>query len=541
MGFLIERRDRERLVRESFAQGLRYYHFNLELDFTQVLLQWYLWADEFFNQEKGVPYLENLSRYKFINRVTRRGVCIVMKLWIWKTIVSLTGETTYIVLLANKEKFQNHKYKTCKEGRYWECEYPSHENRFDGISLESTFSVFMGHCTSNSWWENVCRRDREVEVRSTLDCDSRHECCNSSLCIGHLIFSNLFSNSDNDSLPPNHRSKTKRDRYHRNYPPRSIVSDSRYSFNFIYQKSFDFRTFFSDGFEFFLDFEDFFPETNFFWIAQIWFGSIIDDFFCIFTDNFYRMPHIFRNICIAQVDDTDLESLGAGMDHSSIEWWIDSKSCRHEWYQNKHSKTNSLLSIIRSMCKTHKGTRRDETPSNPCFWIFIPKSSRMLEKILVFYIEVKHMHRTKCENKSNNWRNEEWFEDIYGFCSWECDRLIECIHRKSHTEDGSNEGMWAWCRNTEIPCPKIPDNSSQEERKNHTDTKSNRLVRNHLKRKEVDNTHSYSDTSEDYSEKVKESSQENCNFWWKRVRIDNRCNSVRSIMKSVDKFKGTHK
>ncbi len=123
---------------------------------------------------------------------------------------------------------QYKKYQTSKHGWHRESEYPSHQNRSDRISLESTFSMFMCHGSSNTWGENMRGGYREPEVRCRANSDGGHQRGNCSLRIGEFIFANFFTDRDDDALPSYHRTKSEWYRYHRNDPPRGIIRDGCY-------------------------------------------------------------------------------------------------------------------------------------------------------------------------------------------------------------------------------------------------------------------------------------------------------------------------
>ncbi len=164
----------------------------------------------------------------------------------------------------------------------------------------------------------------------------------------------------------------------------------------------------------------------------------------------------------------------------------------------------------------------------------------MLVEILIFDKKMKQMKESECEDKSDNRGNEEGLSSIKDFRPRDCHPMwIEVVHREGNSEDRTDKCMGAWSRDSEIPRSEIPYNRSDEERKDNTDSKRNRLTRDHIERKEVDNPHRHSDASEEYSTEVKKCSKENGHFWWKGIGIDNGSNRIGCIMESIDKLKST--
>ena len=166
----------------------------------------------------------------------------------------------------------------------------------------------------------------------------------------------------------------------------------------------------------------------------------------------------------------------------------------------------------------------------------------MLEKVMIFHIEMENMHSSKSKQKSYNWRNKKWFSSIDYFGPWDThSRLIEPIHSEWHSEYWTNECMRAWSRNSKIPSSKIPDNCSKKEREHYTNSKWYWLISNHIKRKEMNDPHSYRYTTETHSQEIKKSSKQYSLFWCERICIDNWCYSICCIMKTIDEFKCTNK
>ena len=150
------------------------------------------------------------------------------------------------------------------------------------------------------------------------------------------------------------------------------------------------------------------------------------------------------------------------------------------------------------------------------------------------------MHGTKCEHKSNKWREEKWFKGINNFLGWNSNCRIHKIHHERYPKDRSNECMWARCGESEIPSSKIPDNRSNKEGEYDTNPKFHGGIGEFFEREELHNTNSYTSSSDNHTKKIKKSSEHNGFFCWKRIGIDNWGHSIGSIMKTIDEFECTN-
>ena len=196
-----------------------------------------------------------------------------------------------------KDTFKNIEYTSCKYCWGWQSECPCEEDIFDSSSLETIFSMFMSHCSSNTRWHDMCGGYRKMEKRCCLNSSSCHERCDRCLGVGEFFFTDFFTDCYHNTLPSYHRTKTERDRYHDDYP--------------------------------------------------VW------DCLCTTGDS--------RNI---------------------IHRW---EKCN----QYEHRETYTFLSIIRSMSKAHEDTWSDESCLDPCFWILVPETSWMFEKIMILDVKMQ--------------------------------------------------------------------------------------------------------------------------------------------------------
>lgn len=96
--------------------------------------------------------------------------------------------------------------------------------------------------------------------------------------------------------------------------------------------------------------------------------------------------------------------------------------------------------------------------------------------------------------------------------------------------------MWTRYRKCEPPCTKIPNNWGYKNWDYKCDTKRCRCMRNHCKRKEMHNTHCYSSSTKKDSEEVQKRCNEDRFFWWERMTINNRSDSVGSIIHTIHEF-----
>ena len=292
----------------------------------------------------------------------------------------------------------------------------------------------------------------KVEIWGCLYSHSCHDRCDCRLCISELVFPDFFAYRDDDTFPSDHRTETKRDRYHDDDP----VGDS---------------------------------------------FSATDD---------------TRDIVLS----------------------------REKCYQYEHSKTDSFLSIIWSMCKADKCARHNKRILNPWFWILIPYTTGMTEEVFIFYIEVKDMHGSKCEHKTNKWRKKKWLKCLDHFMPRKIHILIHEVHDERYSKDRSDKCMWAWCGNTEIPRSEVPYDRSDEEWEYDTNSKCYTRMRwfigNFIKRKEFHDTNSDTRTTYNHTQKIEKCCEKDCFFRSQRIRIYNGCYGICCIMESIDKFECTY-
>jgi hypothetical protein len=116
----------------------------------------------------------------------------------------------------------------------------------------------------------------------------------------------------------------------------------------------------------------------------------------------------------------------------------------------------------------------------------------------------------------------------------------EIPDRDRNSEDRTDESMRWWCRDTEVPRPEIPDDRSDEEWEDDTDSISEWRRGNSLEWEEVYYSHSNRDPTDENPEGIHAGREDHGVLSLQSIGIDNWCHSIGCIVKSIDELKCTN-
>ncbi len=453
----------------------------------------------------------------------------------------------YIIL--KEDPMKNEKYKTSSYYSNRKCQHPCHKNTFDRIELQSMTTMLIGACSCNTGWHNMGCRNRESNIRR---CANSKGCNNgTSSCLSEIQFftSDLFPDGHNDPFPTDHRTETEREWDHEDNPEWCIIRCNR-ECTYIICDIFkcwccssgiclrdECQFFRRKCFIVFLDSED--VTADIFSVNCILFY----DFWLEITYILFEFCSDAGVFCLERVYiyfiDLKSDFYDIIIEIFHIKIGIDRECRREKCHENKENKSDSLLTIISTMFIADPCARDNENESIPEIGIFMGNCSRYLEcSFISSCYMMKNIHESKCYTKSNKWREEEWFSCIECFPpTWRVTSEIPDSYRD--TEYRSDKCMRWWCGNTEIPCPEIPDDGCDQEGEYYTESVSQRGWGDSLKRKKMNNTHCYCDSSNDHSSSIHNCSKDYWMFWFESIGINNGGNSICRVMESINEFECT--
>ncbi len=207
---------------------------------------------------------------------------------------------------------------------------------------------------------------------------------------------------------------------------------------------------------------------------------------------------------------------------------------RHGADEDQHDEPHPLLPIVRAVREETPVQREHEQPANP---------PRRRVRVLRFLIELLALHQRlqrkeqqSRASEADERRQQQRVSHLARLRPVDAARAIATVDqrvRHAHADDRSDQCVRRRRRQTEPPRAEIPQDRRDQQREHHREAGLAADLEDQFHRQQRDDPERHGSARHQHAEKVERARPHDCEVRRQRVRVDDRRNRVRRVVKAV--------